>query len=153
MNKPSAVTQGRKGRPIGFKLSEASKRAISEAKKGQRHKNSTKDKISRSLQNYFRKKNPWSEELVNTYCRVGNDELCEWMYNVSDDLDNFRDVLTIKALYNKLRIEVSYGNNIEEIFSHSMTPELLLMFKQEMARRAEEGEINEDDDRYEGEIS
>ena len=152
MIKPTTVTQGRKGRPIGFKLSEASKRAISEAKKGQRHKNSTKDKISRSLQNYFRKKNPWSEELVNTYCRVGNDELCEWMCNVSDDLDNFRDVLTIKALYNKLRIEVSYGNNIEEIFSHSMTPELLLMFKQEMTRREEDGEINECDGLHKGEI-
>jgi len=143
MNKPSTVFQGRKGRPIGFKLSEASKRAISESKKGQKHKNSTKDKISRSLHNYFRNKNPWSEELVNTYCRTGDDNLCEWMCDASEDLDSFRDILTIKALYNKLHIEISYGNNIEEIFSHSLTPELLLMFKQEMIRRSEE--IDKDD--------
>ena len=37
-----------KGRPIGYKLSEASKRAISESKKGQRHKESTKVKISKN---------------------------------------------------------------------------------------------------------
>lgn len=146
--KPSTVKRGRKGRPIGFKLSEASKRAISEAKKGQKHKESTKDKISRSLQNYFRKKNPLSEELVHTYCRVSDDEMCQWMCNVSEELDEARDVLTSKAMYNKLRIEISYGNNIEEIFSHSLTPELLLMFKQEIKTP----DIARDDE-YEGEIS
>jgi len=144
----TAVKRGRKGRPIGFKLSEASKRAISEAKKGQRHKEATKDKISKSLQNYFRKKNPLSEELVHTYCRVSNDEMCEWMCEVSEELDEIRDVLTSKAMYNKLRIEISYGNNIEEIFSHSITPELLLMYKQ----AAVIPEIEREDE-YEGEIS
>lgn len=143
--KPSTVKRGQKGRPIGFKLSEASKRAISEAKKGQKHKESTKDKISKSLQNYFRRKNPLSEEIVNTYCRVNNDEMCQWMCEVSEELDDARDVLTSKAMYNKLRIEISYGNNIEEIFSHSMTPELLLMFKQSVSEEIEE-------DGHEGEL-
>ena len=146
MVKSNTVLLGRKGRPIGFKLSEASKRAISEAKKGQKHKESTKDKISKSLRNYFRKKNPLSEEIVNTYCRVSNDEMCQWIRESSKDLDEVRDVLTSKAMYNKLRIEISYGHNIEEIFSHSMTPELLLMFKQSVATET-------DDDEYEGGLS
>ena len=124
------VGQGRKGRPIGFRLSQASKRAISEAKKGQRHKSTTKDKISKSLQNYFRKKNPLSEEIINTYCNAADDEMCAWANKVSDALDEYRDILTQKILNNKVRIELSYGDNIEEIFSHSMTPELLLMEKQ-----------------------
>lgn len=146
--KPTPVRRGRKGRPIGFKLSEASKRAISEAKKGQRHKESTKDKISKSLQNYFRRKNPLSEELINTYCRINDDEMCQWICDVSEDLDEARDILTSKAMYNKLRIEISYGDNIEEIFSHSITPELLLMFKQEVGVS---GTII-DDEIYEGEL-
>ena len=124
------VGQGRKGRPIGFRLSQASKRAISEAKKGQKHKSTTKDKISKSLQNYFRKKNPLSEEIINTYCNIADDEMCTWATKVADVLDGYRDILTQKILNNKIRIELSYGDNIEEIFSHSMTPELLLMEKQ-----------------------
>lgn len=142
------VGQGRKGRPIGFRLSQASKRAISEAKKGQRHKERTKDKISKSLQDYFRKKNPLSDEIIKTYCKDHNGELFEWAEKVSDELNEYKDILTQKILNNKLRIELSYGDNIEEIFSHSMTPELLLMekeYKAELLKRKENEE-------YEGEI-
>ena len=122
--------KGKKGRPIGYKLSEASKRAISEAKRGQRHKEATKNKISKSLKNYFRKKHPLSDEIANNYCRMSDDNLCNWLYDVSDELDDCVDVLTQRALYNKLKIEISYGTNIEDIFSHSVTPEVLLMYKE-----------------------
>lgn len=138
-----------RGRPIGFKLSEASKRAISEAKKGQKHKESTKTKISRTLREYFRSKNPLSEEIINTYCRINDDEICEWMYNATDEIDSYRDVLTQRILNNKLNIEMSYGNNIEKMFSHSVTPELLMMYKQEVFSFDIEIDIKED---YEGEI-
>ena len=124
--------KGQKGRPIGFRLSQASKRAISESKKGQKHKESTKNKISRSLQNYFRKKNPMSEELLNTYCRTPDDVMYRWVCDIASEIDEFRDILTQRAMFNKLRVEISYGHNIEEIFSHSITPELLLMYKQEL---------------------
>lgn len=137
-----------KGRPIGYKLSEASKRAISESKKGQRHKESTKVKISKTLQNYFRSKNPLSEEIINTYCRINDDDTCEWVFKATEELDSFRDILTQRILRNKLRIEMCYGNNIEELFSHSITPELLLMYKQE-----KDSFIFEADNIYEGEIS
>lgn len=137
-----------KGRPIGYKLSEASKRSISESKKGQRHKESTKVKISKTLQNYFRSKNPLSEEIINTYCRINDDDTCEWLFKASEELDSFRDILTQRILRNKLRIEMCYGNNIEELFSHSITPELLLMYKQE-----KDSFIFEADNIYEGEIS
>ena len=126
----TVVKQGRKGRPTGFRLSEASKRLISESKKGQKHKELTKNKISRSLHNYFRRKSPLSEEIITTYCRVSDDAMCEWMCEVAEELDNSRDVLTQRAMFNKFRLEISYGHNIEEIFSHSMTPEMLLMAKQ-----------------------
>lgn len=142
--------QGKKGRPIGFKLSQASKRAISESKKGQRHTETTKTKISRSLQNYFRRKNPLSEEIINTYCRLTDDTMCEWICDIADELNEFRDVLTQRAMFNKLRVEISYGHNIEEIFSHSITPELLLMFKQELENNGED--INSAVNSFEGAI-
>ncbi len=121
--------QGRRGRPLGFKLSEYSKRAISESKRGQRHRNETKDKISRSLLIYFRSKDPLSEELINMYCRADDDELCGWINDVSYELDSADDIMTIRSLRNALRIEVTVGNNIE-YFSHDVNPEMLVLFKE-----------------------
>ena len=123
------VRQGRRGRPLGFKLSEESKRAISESKKGQKHRPETRDKISKSLIIHFRNKNPLSEELTNMYCRFDDDELCEWMEENSDALDRLDDVLTLKTLRNARRIEITLGVNIE-YFSHEITPELIYLFKE-----------------------
>lgn len=125
------VVHGRKGRPIGYRLSDASKRSISEAKKGQRHKETTKAKISKSLLTYFDRMSPLSDELTNMYCRSNDDCVCSWMHNIIDDLNESIDILTQRTIRNKLKIEISYGHNIEEIFSHKITPELLLMYKQE----------------------
>lgn len=120
---------GKRGRPIGFRLSEESKRAISESKKGQRHKQTTKDKISRSLIIYFKKKNPLSEEIANKYCRIDDDITCDWVNSVAEELDELEDVMTIKSLRNTLRTEITWGENIE-FFSHEVTPELLVLFKE-----------------------
>lgn len=122
------MSNGRRGRPIGFKLSETSKRAISESKKGQKHKQETKDKISNSLIIYFKKKHPLSEELTNMYCNFEEGgEVCEWMANNEDDIDRIDDVMTLKNLRNANRIEIAVGPNIE-YFSHEITPELVVLF-------------------------
>ena len=120
---------GKRGRPLGFRLSEGSKRSISQSKLGQKHKNITKDKISHSLIMYFRRKHPLSEEIINRYCRVGDDNLCCWINEIQDDLNSSMDILTERSLNNKTRIEISCGNTIE-FFGHSITPELLLLFKE-----------------------
>jgi hypothetical protein len=118
------------GRPLGFKLSDGSKKAISESKKGQRHKEETKAKISRSLYIYFRQRNPLSEEIINKYCKFGEDEeLCDWIFSVRDELDKINDVITDRVLRNRGRTEVTYGHNIE-CFGHSFTPEFILLFKE-----------------------
>ena len=122
------MNSGRRGRPVGFKLSELSKRSISESKKGQRHRQETKDKISDSLIVYFKKLNPLSEELTNMYCNFEEGgEVCEWMANNEDNLDSLDDVMTLKSLRNANRIEITVGPNIE-FFSHEITPELLVLF-------------------------
>lgn len=120
---------GRRGRPLGFRLSESSKRAISQSKLGQRHRKDTKDKISNSLIMYFRMKHPLSEEIINKYCRASNDTLCKWVTEIQDELNFSVSVLTDRSMRNKNRIELSCGSNIE-LFGHQLTPELLLMFKE-----------------------
>lgn len=124
-----ANNSGRRGRPLGFRLSEASKRAISMSKTGQRHKSETKDKISKSLVLYFRNKNPLSEEITLKYCRFGNQETFDWVNSVQEELDCSMNIITEKVLNNKNKIEITCGDNIE-FFSHSVTPELILLFKE-----------------------
>jgi hypothetical protein len=120
---------GRRGRPLGFKLSEASKRAISESKRGQRHREETKAKISKSLIVYFKKQNPLSDEIINRYCRIDDDRMCEWINEVGEELDQSTDVLTRKAMLNTRRIELTCGEYIE-FFSHELTPELIVLFRE-----------------------
>ena len=123
------MTKRRRGRPLGFKLSAESKRAISESKKGQRHTQETKDKISRTLMLYFRKQHPISEEIIGRYCRVTDDELCRWAADVSEQLDSYDDIKTERAMDNIRRTEILYDQNIE-YFSHNLTPEKILLIKE-----------------------
>lgn len=123
------MSEGKRGRPLGFKLSEASKRAISMSKRGQRHKLETREKISRSLMSYFRKKCPLSEELSCRYFHRYKYDAEPWLDEVREELDTSMDILTDKALRNKSKIEICCGFNIE-YFSHSITPELIYLFKE-----------------------
>jgi hypothetical protein len=120
---------GKRGRPLGFRLSESSKRAISMSKTGQQHRPETKDKISKSLILYFRKKNPLSEEITNKYCKMADDVVDKWISEVSEELDSYMDVMTDRAIRNKCKIEITCGHNIE-YFHHNVTPELFLLFKE-----------------------
>jgi len=134
---------GKRGRPAGHKLSEESKRAIAESKRGQRQKQETKDKISKSLLIYFDQFNSLADELVDRYCRLDDDELCDWAEEVKDELDSSDDVLTQKRMRNSRRIEICCGSNIE-FFSHQMTPETMVIIKDLMEKDCSIEEILED---------
>jgi len=56
-----------KGRPNGYILSDKIKSKIADTKTGQKHSEKTKQKISDSVIEYFRKKFPFSEELARKY--------------------------------------------------------------------------------------
>lgn len=118
---------GKRGRPLGFKMSESSKRAIREAKRGQKHKEVTKEKISKSLIVYFKKQNPLSEELINRYCRSDDDSTCAWINGVSEDLDNSDNIRTQKSMRNSRRMELTCGEFIE-YYSHELTPEVITLY-------------------------
>ena len=119
----------KRGRPTGYRLSDDSKDAISKAKSGQLHKQETKDQISKSLITYFRKKNPISVEMARRYNKVGDGEMRTWISDFSDELDAVTNIMTEKTVRNKCKIEITCGHNIE-YFSHNVTPELILIFKE-----------------------
>lgn len=121
---------GKRGRPLGFRLSDSSRRAISQSKTGQKHRQETKDKISKSLVKYFRTKNPLSEEMSICYYRFDKTgALSDWIDEYAYDIDSSMDVMTDKVLRNKGKVEISCGHNIE-FFSHGITPELIFLFKE-----------------------
>lgn len=119
-----------RGRPVGFRLSEMSKRAISLAKTGQKHKQSTKDKISKSLIIYFRNLHPLSEEIVKKYGNIENTDLYRWINDRKEEIDCIDDVRTERSIKNANRIELAYGPYIE-FFSHNLTPEQLMILKED----------------------
>ena len=121
---------GRRGRPLGFRLSEESKRSISASKIGQKHKKETRDKISRSLLYFFKKLNPLSEEITNMYCRMSDDYVCGWITGVSEELDSSENILTLKAIRNTRKVEIACGDNIE-LFSHNLNPEMIYLLMED----------------------
>jgi len=130
-NRNKLGVQGRKGRPMGYRLSEASKRAISESKKGQKHKKLTKEKISRSLSLYFKLRHPFSEDMIRTYFNYVDAESFKWLRDHIAQLDESKDILTKHSMKSRSQIEIAYGVEIEEVFGHQVTPEFLLICKEE----------------------
>ncbi len=104
----------RRGRPLGFRLSEESKRAISDSKKGQKHSEATKEKISRTLISYFRNVYPLSSELLDNYAFEieSSKEVREWFDRVRQTFNETEDVFTERSLNSKRFREISIEYNI-----------------------------------------
>lgn len=123
------MTKGSRGRPIGYRMCEESKKAIASSKQGQFHKQETKDKISHSLIIYFKQFNSLADEVVNTYCRADDDKICGWANGAREELELVDDVMTEKSMYNIRRKEICCGHDIEH-FSHGVTPEFIVILKE-----------------------
>ena len=103
-----------RGRPLGFRLSETSKQAISDSKKGQHHSEATKEKISKTLMQYFRNIYPLSDELYAQYKNEINSsiEVKEWFNRVKAEYNETRDICTERSLNSKRFREISIEYNI-----------------------------------------
>lgn len=117
---------GKKGRPCGYKLSDESKDKIRQKRIGTEHSNETKEKISRSLTLYFKKKRSIYNDMYREYKEMG---VLDWLELHKDEINNMDDVLTVKRARYVNQREVSYNNSIE-MFGHSVTPEFILLVKE-----------------------
>lgn len=103
-----------RGRPLGFRLSDESKLAISVSKKGQKHSELTKEKISRTLISYFKNIYPLSTELYEQYKAEieSSEEVRNWFVSYGCVYDETIGVHTERSLNSKRFREISIEYNI-----------------------------------------
>jgi hypothetical protein len=118
------------GRPLGYKLSESTKTKIRNVRKGSKHSEETKKKISRSLLKYFGTKDSLYNNMKKDYKNFP-EKILSWLSNNKEDLDKISNVMTERKLYFLNQLELCFGSDIDR-FSHSQTPEFLLMLKEEL---------------------
>jgi hypothetical protein len=124
----------RRGRPFGHKLDNDTKDKIRQHRLGTHHNQETKDKISKSLSEFFKKRDSFSRSINQEYSEVSA-EATEWIDENSDELDKVTDILTERRLMYSRQLEISLGHEIEVLFGHSATPEFLLLLKEELAEK------------------
>ncbi|MFA7247843.1 MAG: NUMOD3 domain-containing DNA-binding protein [Dehalococcoidia bacterium] len=123
----------RRGRPQGHLLSDTTKNKIRVSRIGRIHSNETKNKISRSLSLYFKRRSPISESFESEYSGFPK-EAVNWIRNNRYELDATDDIISNKKISYINQSEISYGNDIEK-FYHLTTPEFLLLLKEELISR------------------
>ena len=120
----------KRGRPMGYELSDETKDKIRLSRIGKSHSRETRNKISRSLIRYFRRKDPVSEGIEHEY-KYFPDEAKQWICDHKDDIDDTDDILTNKRIIYLSQLEVCYGSDIEN-FCHFATPEFLVLLKEDL---------------------
>jgi len=131
----------KRGRPEGFRVSEETKDKIRRYRLGTPHSEKTKNKISRSLSDHFKKRYPLSVTLEEEYENY-SEEVSDWMSDNKDNLDEMEHVVRDNKLTRLRQVELCYGANIDS-FGHSATPEFLLMLKDELIEKGQFEEVIE----------
>jgi len=134
--------RGRVGRPSGHRLSDRTKEKIRQRRLGCCHTQETKDKISRSLSAYFKKRDTLSDSIEAEYIDV-SDEAVEWVVANREALDMTEHVMTEKRLMYLKHIEICIGSDIEYLFGHNATPEFLMLLKEELEETGSDDDISE----------
>ena len=129
------------GRPIGFELSDETKEKIRQGRIGKLHSTETRNKISKSLIRYFRKKDPVSNGIEREY-KYFPEKVQMWLSENKQEIDNTEDIMANKRIIYLSQLEICYGSDIEN-FSHSATPEFLLLLKEELLNNSDLDDLKE----------
>ncbi len=128
----------RRGRPLGYELSNISKDKIRHSRLGKCHTIETRNKISRSLIKYFKERDSIAVGLEREY-RCFPIEAGEWIMQKASEIDETKSVISGKRLSYLNQMELCFGSEIEN-FCHFTTPEFILLLKEQLK---EEGLVEE----------
>jgi len=126
-------TKNRRGRPLGYRLSEETKDKIRRGRLDTTHSQETKDKISKSLSLYFQSKVSLSSSIEDEYRFISEDAV-DWINTNRNEVDETEDVMTSRHLVHLNQLEICTGSDIENMFGHSATPEFLILIKEEIKK-------------------
>lgn len=124
-----------RGRPFGHRLSEKTKEKIRIGRLGSSHTTQTKNKISKSLTMYFKNRDSLADSIEQEYSYI-SDEAVAWIVEHQEEIDDdgCAYIMTEKRLSYLKQIELCMGSDIEYLFGHNTTPELLLMLEEEIKK-------------------
>lgn len=126
---PSGKPRGRKK---GYKVSQKTKDKIAKTRTGHSHSKETKDKISAGMLKHFDELYPFSKELLREYRNSKEfGEVYDFVKKNEKALDADKNILTEKRLRSRRNKEVSF-DKLGHLSSNNITPELLVMAKQEI---------------------
>lgn len=128
--------RSKKGRPANYKVSEQTKKKISESKTGLNHTIEARENIAVGVKEYYKGKYPISADLAYVY----GDSFSDWIEDNADEINEDDSVLTYSRLRTVSRTETPVGGAIEWLAVENVTPELLVLWKEAM-EEAEECEI------------
>lgn len=133
----------KRGRPEGYKLSNTSKNKIRQKRLGTHHSRETKNKISKSLKEYFRKKDPLSQSIEQEYSDI-SEEAVDWVCENRRELDDEdNDFVSDKKLTHLRQLEISFGADLENLFGHGTTPEFILLLREELEAKGSFTDLQE----------
>ena len=125
-------SKDKRGRPLGYKLSNSTKNKIRLKRVGTHHSQVTRDKISVSLTAYFKRRGLLADIIEQEYAVISK-EAVKWIHDNHSNINNFgSSVMSEKRLTTLSQIELLMGNEIEYLFGHNATPEFLMMIKEEL---------------------
>jgi hypothetical protein len=123
-----------RGRPVGYRLDDSTKDKIRKKRLGTRHSNETKNKISKSLSEFFRSKESLADSISEEYVDFA-EEITEWIEDNRDDINESCDlIMTTKRLSSMRSLEICLGFEIEQLFGHNANPEFFMLLKEELEK-------------------
>lgn len=132
------LTTGKRGRPVGYAMSVESRKKSGKTRTGYKQSLETKDKISASVIKYYKKLNPISDEMLKYYIEIGaGAEALRFLISNKEVIDSFDDVKTERSLRNKRYYELEFKDWCDYNISDTVTPELLIMLKEEIEDKNE----------------
>jgi len=104
---------------------------LANCKLGGSHSEESIDRISKSLTVYYREKYSVSREMIRQYDRLDKSgEASKWLKENAEAINADEDVTTFSRIFNNPH-EIPVGPLIEIYYSDGITPEILLLEKEE----------------------
>lgn len=127
---------GKRGRPKGHRVPDKVKQKISKSRTGSTQTIETRNKISDSIIDWWNKRLPVSEEMLNQYRKFdGTGEITKFIEANKELLNNDEYFYSERRLGSIERRSINLGECDGAVSGNVANPEEILLIKEDMGRR------------------